>query len=55
MASCEKFSAYEGYQRCPFFLSRRKLQNKKYLASINPVCLNFPLAYEHRKYVENRF
>jgi hypothetical protein len=25
----KKFSAYEGYQRCPFFLSRRKLQNKK--------------------------
>jgi hypothetical protein len=27
--SCEKFSDYEGYQRCSFFLSRRKLQNKK--------------------------
>jgi hypothetical protein len=54
MASCEKFSVYEGYQRCSFFLSRRKLQNKKSSASINPVCLNFPLAYEYRKYVENR-
>jgi hypothetical protein len=29
MVSCEKFSVYEGYQRCSFFLSRRKLQNKK--------------------------
>jgi hypothetical protein len=29
MASCEKFSVYEGYQRCSFFLSRRTLQNKK--------------------------
>jgi hypothetical protein len=38
-----------------FFLSRRKLQNKKKSACINPVCLNFPLEYEHRKYVENRF
>jgi hypothetical protein len=27
--SCEKFSVYEGYQRCSFFLSRRKLQHKK--------------------------
>jgi hypothetical protein len=23
--------------------------------SINPVCLNFPMAYEYMKYVENRF
>jgi hypothetical protein len=22
--------------------------------SLNPVCLNFPLAYEYRKHVENR-
>jgi hypothetical protein len=29
MVSCDKFSVYEGYQRCSFFLSRRKLQNKK--------------------------
>jgi hypothetical protein len=29
MASCEKFSVYVSYQRCSFFLSRRKLQNKK--------------------------
>jgi hypothetical protein len=29
MASCEIFSVYEGYQRCSFFLSRRKLQTKK--------------------------
>jgi hypothetical protein len=29
MVSCEKFLVYEGYKRCLFFLSRRKLQNKK--------------------------
>jgi hypothetical protein len=29
MVSYEKFSIYEGYQRCSFFLSRRKLQNKE--------------------------
>jgi hypothetical protein len=44
MASCEKFSVYEGYQRCSFFLSRRKLQNKKSATSItahsdNGACL----------------
>jgi hypothetical protein len=55
MVSCEKFSVYEGYKRCSFFLSRRTLQNKKKSASINPVCLNFTLACEYRMYVENRF
>jgi hypothetical protein len=25
----KKFSVYKGYQRCSFFLSRRKLQRKK--------------------------
>jgi hypothetical protein len=29
MVSCEKFSVYEGYKICSFYLSRRKLQNKK--------------------------
>jgi hypothetical protein len=29
MVSCEKFSVYESYKRCSFFLSRRKLENKK--------------------------
>jgi hypothetical protein len=28
MASCEKLPVCEVYQRCSFFLSRRKLQNK---------------------------
>jgi hypothetical protein len=55
MVSCEKFSVYEGYQRCSFFLSRRKLQSNKWSDSINTVCLNFPLPHKYRKYVENRF
>jgi hypothetical protein len=41
MTSCEIFSVYEGYQRCSFFLSRRKLQKKEVISQYKPSVFEF--------------